>query len=166
MASSIVKNKRDGKLVIKDGSLTPQTLELTFAEGDLSIVFPKTGEPIPIKDRTGALSHIKAGDAFADFGRVSFTFKYTDKDPVEALKCGTVAGNAWVSTASGDNTIPASYKTVDLEFTIYDQDGVTVAETWTITKVWFNPGSINFKEGDEANTVSAEGIVFGAITIA
>ncbi|AKI96584.1 hypothetical protein [Kosmotoga pacifica] len=162
--STIVKNKRDGKLIIKDGNATtPASFEVAFAEGDFTFTPPAEGDPIIVKDKKGAFAHAKKGDALANLGKVSFSFKYCDKNAYEALTCGTVDGVAWVSTSDGDATIP--YDTVDIVYEIYADDGVTVEETYTFTKVWFNPGNIQFKEGEEANTMSAEGVIFGTWSV-
>lgn len=164
--STIVKNKRDGVLTIKDGtSPTAKTFTVNFSEGDLRIVPHSNSRPILIRDNQGARSHYKKGDEFEAEGTVSFSFKYCDRNAKQALLCGTVDSQAWTSTAASDSNIPSFYKTVDIDYQIYtDIDAGTKGEKYAITKVWFNPGSIQFAEGDEANTLSAEGLILGDIT--
>lgn len=164
--STIVKNKRDGVLTIKDGtSTTPNTFVVNFSEGDLRYVPHSQSRPILIKDNQGARSHYKKGDEFEAEGTISFSFKYCDRNARAALTCGTVDSTVWTSTAASDSNIPSFYKTVDIEYQIYaDIDAGTKGEIITFTKVWFNPASIQFSEGDEANTLSAEGLILGEIT--
>jgi hypothetical protein len=148
-----VRNKRDGKLKIVDGSITPVTTEILFAEGDMTYNEPEQNEPIVIKDRQGALDHLKKNDEFNGFGTVSFSFKYVDKTN-KGLMCSPAA-----NTAIEADGVPDRYPTVNVHYEIYEDD--TLKETIKLYNVYFDPGKVTFSEGDESSTMSAEGTIFG-----
>lgn len=151
--ADVTRNKRDGELKAVDGTSTETTIN--FAEGDFTYHDPEANEPIPILDRQGTLDHLKKNDKFSGWGTVSFSFKYVDGDIKDAL-CSPA-----VTTAVVDDGIPASYKCVNIEYKIYDQDETTEIETHYLYNVWFDAAKAVFSEGDEYSSMSAEGIIFG-----
>jgi hypothetical protein len=153
--ADIVRNKRDGKLKIIDGSTAAVTTEILFAEGDFTYNEPEANEPIPIKSRDGALDHLKAADKFNGWGSCSFAFKYVDKTNKDIL-----CSPATTSADAGDK-IPDDYPVVNVHYEIYEDD--TLKETIKLYNVYFDSGKVTFSEGDEASTMNAEGIIFGKV---
>ena len=149
---AVTKNKRDGMLTIVDGAGT--RTEVLFSEGGFTYNEPEEAEPIPIQDRIGFLHHMKANDFFNGWGRTSFSFKYADKDVKDAL-CDPAAISA--ITADG---VPVDYPTVNIEYMLKDNDEEN-EEAHMLYNVWFDPAKCVFTEGDEASTMSAEGVIFG-----
>lgn len=154
---AVTKNKRDGELSIIDGSM-PSAVEttITFCEGDFTYNEPKKKEPIVVKERTGALAHIKSNDAFSGYGQCSFAFKYVNKT-IKGLMC-----NPATTSAIGADKINSRYKTVNVKMILKSEAGAT-EETHTLYNVFFDPGKVVFKESGEYSTLSATGIIFGKI---
>ncbi len=155
--ADVTRNKRDGTLKAVDASVTPVSTTINFAEGDFTYNDPEKAEPIAIKNRQGALDHLKKNDEFNGFGVVSFGFKYVDNNIKDAL-C-----NPATTTAVDADGVPASYACVNIEYKILDQDESTEVETHYLYNVWFDPAKTVFSEGDEYSSMSAEGVVFGKV---
>lgn len=153
--ANAVRNKRDGSLKIADGTATPIETEITFAEGDFTYNDPEQNEPIVIKNRKGAMDHVKAADEFAGWGRASFSLKYVS-DVIKQLMC-----NPAVTSAVAADGIPTKYKCVNVLYIIVDEDGSTVVETHKLYNVWFDPAKVKFTEGEEFSKLDAEGVIFG-----
>lgn len=150
-----VKNRRDGKLTIKDGTTpTPISTVVEFMESDFSYNEPVANDPIPIKTRKGVLDHVKRNDMHAGFGEVSFSLKYVNIDIKEAL-CSPSK-----TTAITADKIPDKYVCVNLVFELMNEAG-TVEETHTLHNCYFKRGQVTYQDGDEYSTLSATGIIFG-----
>jgi hypothetical protein len=155
--AACTRNLRDGNLVIRDGTGTPNTLDIPIDNGDLS--FTESMPTTTIKNR-GRLDHRRAGDEMEM--EVSFSVKFTQYayasgastgvGVVDALK-KTNGASAWVSTH--DACSPYS---VDLVFNIIDPSDTTKQETLVFPK--FHAESIQFSEGDEADTLQVSGRSF------
>lgn len=157
--SDVTRNRRDGVLKALDGNTTaPVETEILFMESDFTYSEPEAAEDIAVKNRKGELDHIKAGDPFNGWGRVSFSLKYVDKNIKAAIT------NPVDSSAIDGDKIPGTKKTVNLEYTIYDEDGSTPVETHKLYNVFFDPGKVVFSEGDEFDTLKAEGVIYGKIS--
>jgi len=149
------KNLRDGVLTLSDGDTpTPNTLELTLEEGDLN--FTETTNKIVVKDR-GRLDHVRDGDE--EQLTVSFTLKYVElikqstasaPTPYEALK-NIGAASTWVTT----DTYCGGVYSLDLLFKVIAPCDTEQDELITLSDFYVT--SIEFKEGDEYNTLSVEG---------
>ena len=151
-----VRNKRDGRLKVIDGTATtPVETEILFAEGDFTYTDPEQNEPIVIKNRKGGLDHVKAADEFAGWGKVNFSLKYVS-NAIKENMC-----NPAVSSAATTDGIPSRYKCVNVEYKILDEDGTTVVETHKLYNVWFDKAKTKFTEGDEYSKLEAEGVIFG-----
>lgn len=150
-----VKNRRDGKLTIVDGtSPTPVETVVEFMESDFTWNEPVANDPIPVKTRKGALDHVKRNDMHAGFGSVSFSLKYVDKDIKEAL-CEPAE-----TTAVANDKIPDRFVCVNLEFELHNEAGA-VEETTTLHNVYFKRGQVVYADGDEYSVLKATGIIFG-----
>jgi hypothetical protein len=150
-----VKNRRDGVLTVIDGTpVTPVEVEVEFLESDFTYNEPVANDPIPIKTRKGALSHVKRNDMHAGFGEVSFSLKYVNNDIKEAL-C-----NPANTTAVEADKIPAKCKCVNLQFELYNEAGA-VEETHVLHNCYFKRGQVVYQDGDEYSTQKATGIIFG-----
>jgi len=147
-----VKNRRDGKLVIKDGAAGSQ--EVYFMESDFAYNEPVEADPIAILDREGYLDHIKKNDPFDGWGQVSFSLKYVNDTIAAALKSPAA------TTAVAADGIPSVFPCVNLEFTLYDEAGAA-EEKHTLYNVWFNPGNVRYQDGDEYSKLTATGTLFG-----
>ena len=156
MAGKVTKNRRDGTLTIVDGSVTPVQTLIEFAEGDFTYNEPAMKEPIVIKNRKGELKFLKVDDKFSGFGRVSFSFQYQNK----TIR-GLLSDPATTSAVAADK-IHSNYKTVNLVFVLNNESGAP-EETHTLYNCRFARGNVKFKEGNEYNTISAEGIIMGKI---
>lgn len=155
-----VKNRRDGKLTIVDGtSPTPVETVVEFMESDFTWNEPVANDPIPIKTRKGALDHIKRNDMHAGFGEVSFSLKYVDKDIKEAL-CEPAE-----TTAVANDKIPDRFVCVNLKFELHNEAGA-VEETTTLHNVYFKRGQVVYADGDEYSVLKATGIIFGKYDVA
>jgi len=121
LQGSVVMTNRDGVLTIKDGSGTPNTLEVTFDMGDIAINRKQNVQTI--KDR-GALSHLRLGEE--DPLEVSFSAYYRGLAAAsgitvyEALFGESAAVSAsWVSTTEDASDV----WTTDLSIVYSDVDG-------------------------------------------
>lgn len=147
-----VRNLRDGELVIKDNG-GANSLTVALDEGDLS--WSETHNVVNVLDR-GDLSHVRVGDQAPVAG--SFTLKFVEflssgsgsgPTPYEGLT-QTGAASEWTSTNDDNGDV----YTVQVEFTISNPDSAGSDEKLTFAKVC--PTSIEFREGDEYDTLSVE----------
>ena len=155
--TACTRNLRDGNLTIRDGTGTPNTLDIPIDGGDLS--FTQAEPSVTIKNR-GRLDHRRHGDEMEMEVSFSGTFcqwsyatgESTGVSPVDALrKIGGAA--SWVSTHDA-----CSPYAVDLVFDITDPSDTTKKETLVFPK--FHAETIQFSEADEANTLQVSGRSF------
>ena len=154
--TNIVRNLRDGQLVIKDGTTpTPQSLTVLLDEGDLT--WTERANTIEIKDR-GSISagHTRKGDE--ESMALSFSAKWTQLigisadggDPLQLYEfLMFVSGASVVSTSS-----TGEQDTLQLEFTIVDPAGAA-GEKVTFAKVYRE--SLTMSEGDDFNQIAFSG---------
>ena len=153
--TNIVRNLRDGELVIKDGTGTPQALTLLLDEGDLT--WTERANTIEVKDR-GSISagHTRAGDD--ESIAISFSAKWAQLlgkaasggDPLQLYEM-----LMFVEDANVASTSPAGQqKTLKFEFTVTDPAGVAT-EKITFAKVYRE--SLTMSEGDEYNLIAFTG---------
>lgn len=154
--SNIVRNLRDGELVIKDGtSGTPLSLTVLLDEGDLS--WTLRNNTIEVKDR-GSISagHTRKGDE--ESVSLSFSVKWSQlfgkvvnsSDPLQLYE--------FLMFASGTNVVSTSQdgeqETLQFEFTIIDPAGVA-SEKITFAKVYRE--QLTMSEGDDFNIIAFTG---------
>lgn len=152
---SVVKNKRDGELSVTCGVATAAvTAVLDFCEGDFAYEDPVEGEPIAILNRIGELDHVKANDPHNGFGKCTFSAKYVNKNIKDKL-CTPAA-----TTAVEADGIPSVFTCVNMELALKDEAG-DLEETIYVYNVFFDPGKVVYKDGDNYSTLTAEGYVFG-----
>ena len=155
---TVTRNKRDGRLILQDGSGTPKELEVLFAEGDFTASEKTNIEQIKVR---GVLINLRKGDDEAV--AISFSVKFTEwtssddnvTSIVDAMKGRGSAGpgqpNEWIST-NPDNC--------DLFFTrlIYDIKDTCNEEVYErFIFDQFVGEDISINEGDET-TLSVSGI--------
>lgn len=154
--TNIVRNLRDGELVIKDGtSGTPQSLTVLLDEGDLT--WTERANTIEVKDRGSiAAGHTRKGDE--ETISLSFTAKWTQligkaanpADPLQLYEMLMFVSGAGVVSTSA----VGEQDTLQLEFTIVDPTGAA-GEKVTFAKVYRE--SLTMSEGDDFNIISFTG---------
>jgi hypothetical protein len=153
--SASTRNLRHGTLILRDGtSITPNTLTIPIAEGDLD--FTITKNILRVMNR-GKIDHKRDGDEVEMDIKFSFKFEQwsyaagasTGVSPADVLlRAGGAA--AWVSTG-----VSCGPWAIDLVFQIKDPCSATAYEQLVFSG--FTPESINFKEGSDSNMVSVTG---------
>ncbi len=154
--TNLVRNLRDGELVIKDGtSGTPLSMTVLLDEGDLSWV--NRSNTIEVKDR-GSISagHTRKGDD--ESVSISFTAKWTQligksassADPLQLYEMLMFVSGTNVSSTSSDG----EQDTLQFEFTIVDPAGVA-SEKITFSKVYRE--TLTMSEGDDFNVINFSG---------
>jgi hypothetical protein len=154
--SNIVRNLRDGELVIKDGTTpTPLSLTLLLDEGDLN--WSQRTNTIEVKDRGSIVDgHTRPGDE--ESVSLSFTTKWTQligkaANPADALQLYEM-----LMFASGTDVVSTSgagqQDTLRLEFTVTDPTG-QASEKISFDKVYRE--SLTMSEGDDFNVISFRG---------
>jgi len=154
--SNIVRNLRDGELVIKDGTAaTPLSLTVLLDEGDLS--WTERTDTIEIKDR-GSISsgHLRKGNE--ESISLSFTAKWTQLMGKSEVEADPLQLYEMLTFASGANVVSTSYAgeqdTLQFEFTVIDPAGLA-SEKVVFQKVYRE--SLTMSEGDEFNLISFDG---------
>ncbi len=153
--SGLVRNLRDGELVIKDGSDPAQMLTVVLDEGDLSWV--ERQRTIEVKDR-GSIDggHTRRGDD--ESVAVSFTAKWTQllgrsvlaEDPLQLYEMLTFKSASGLTSTSG----VGEQNTLRLEFRVNDPAGAA-HETITFNKVYRE--QLTMSEGADYNLISFRG---------
>lgn len=154
--SNIVRNLRDGELVIKDGtSPTPLSMTVLLDEGDLT--WTERTKTIEVKDR-GSISagHTRKGDE--ESISLSFSAKWTQLfgkaessgDPLQLYEMLTFASGTGVASTSAEG----EQDTLQFEFTLIDPAGVA-SEKVIFARVYRE--SLTMTEGDEFNLISFDG---------
>lgn len=158
-AGLTTRNFRDGRLLLKDGDGTPTTREVDLLEGQIS--FSEGFNNIVVMDR-GTVDHVRVGDDMLVEG--SLTFKY-----VELYNAST--GTVWqflkqsgpfaslVSTRATDS----DRFCFDAEFYIAHPISGSTGEKITFSDIFVN-GAMQFREGEEYNTVTIPFKMLGTTT--
>ncbi|MBD3673492.1 MAG: hypothetical protein HUJ26_08190 [Planctomycetaceae bacterium] len=162
--SNIVRNLRDGELVIKDGTTpTAQSLTLLLDEGDLN--WSQRTNTIEIKDRGSiADGHTRPGDD--ESISLSFTTKWTQligksadaADPLQLYELLMFASGTDVMSTSGSG----QQETLRFEFTVTDPAG-QASEKIIFDKVYRE--SLSMSEGDDFNVIAFRGRDFETVPI-
>lgn len=152
---AVTRNLRDGSIIIKDGSGSPKTLTIPISEGDFAFTVNK---PTFVVMNRGVIDSRKSGDQTPT--DISFSSKFEQwsyasgastglsvRDVIDGTAAAVAAG--WVST---DACGPWS---VTIEFRIADPCNAGHYEALTFSK--FHADSVQFKEGNEYNTLSLSG---------
>jgi hypothetical protein len=154
----VTRNLRDGELLIKDGSTSPQTLTVLLDEGDLSWTHKQ--HTIEVKDRGSiANGHTRPGDDEAT--TLSFSAKWTQligkshnaADPLTLYEALMFQTGASVQSTSK----PGEQNTLTLEFTVTDPAGIA-NEKIVFTKVYRE--SLTMSEGEKTNLIAFSGRSF------
>ena len=157
--SKIVRNLRDGELVIKDGTPgTPQALTVLLDEGDLR--WTVRSQTIEVKDRGSiAAGHTRKGDD--ESVALSFTAKWTQLIGKAANPADPLQLYEMLMFASGTDVVSTSpageQETLTLEFTVLDPKGAA-SERITFSRVYRE--SLTMSEGEEANLIAFTGRAF------
>jgi len=154
---TLTRNLRDGQISIGDGA--GKTLILTLDNGDLSWEVPEE-DTIEIKDR-GILDHLRPGDQLA--GSLSYSAKWTfligesvtgSSDPTALYEIINNNESFYTSTSGTGEKF-----TLQHAFVVSDPAaGVSTDEQITFGKVYKTNCSV--AEGDDANTISFDGVNF------
>ncbi len=162
--TNLVRNLRDGELVIKDGtSETPLSLTVLLDEGDLSWV--DRTNTIEIKDR-GSISdgHLRKGDE--ESVAISFTAKWTQLIGKSATPADPLQLYETLMFASGTDVVSTSSEgeqdTLQFEFTVIDPAG-NASEKIIFRKVYRE--TLTMSEGDDFNVINFSGRDFEAVPV-
>ncbi|HWL09534.1 MAG TPA: hypothetical protein VNQ76_14085 [Planctomicrobium sp.] len=151
--TNLVRNLRDGELVIKDGG--SKSLTVLLDQGDLS--WTQRLQTIEVKDRGSITNgHLRKGDEEAV--AVSFSARWTQLigtsgDPLQLYEMLTFRSGAGVTSTS----TTGQQETLTLEFTVTDPAGVAT-EKITFSKVYRE--TLTMSEGEDANTIAFSGKAF------
>ena len=154
--SAITRNLRDGQLVIKDVSTTPESCTVLFALGDLK--WTESDNTIICRDR-GDLDHHRPGDQ--EPVQLSFGAKWhqlihdtvTGSDPIVPYEMINNISDDYssVSTANCGGQFCLKY-----EFTVTNPCGTSnTSEKITFAEVYKK--TLECAEGDEYNTIQFTG---------
>jgi len=159
MISSVVKNFRDGTLLLEDGTGTPLAVTVQYEAGDFSLTGLTSGqkEITTYLDR-GDLGSVRATNR--TFPSVGFSAHMTDvSDGTELTLPDIVMKQGAFSAAVSTLGANADVYTLTLTWTVTEPGGashVVVCDDVAL--------SIDFSEGDP-NSFSLSGTVFGSITM-
>jgi hypothetical protein len=148
------RNLRNGLLILRDGTGTPNELQIPIQDGDLSFTVAKP--TFTIRNR-GKIDHRRDGDETEM--QISFSFKFeqwsynnanTGISPSDVLlKQG--GASAWNST----DPVACGPWAIDLVFRIHVPCTPTSYEQLVFPK--FHAESLQFSEAAEANTIQVSG---------
>ena len=153
--TNLVRNLRDGELVIKDGSTPALSLALLLDEGDLT--WTQRQRTIEVKDRGSiAAGHLRKGDE--ESVSLSFSAKWTQLlgksassgDPLQLYELLTFAAGTGATSTSGNG----QQQTLRFEFTVTDPAGVA-SETITFAKVYRE--TLTMSEAADYNVIAFTG---------
>jgi hypothetical protein len=153
--TNLVRNLRDGELVIKDGSTPAKSLTVLLDEGDLS--WTERTRTIEVKDRGSiAAGHTRRGND--ESISLSFSAKWTQllgksangADPLQLYELLTFAGGTGAASTSG----AGQQQTLQFEFTVTDPTGAA-SEKVTFGKVYRE--TLTMSEGGDYNVISFTG---------
>jgi len=151
--TNLVRNLRDGELVIKDGGA--KSLTVLLDQGDLS--WTQRLQTIEVKDRGSITSgHLRKGDD--EPVALSFSARWTQLigtsgDPLQLYELLTFRSGAGITSTSS----AGQQETLTFEFTVTDPAGVA-SEKITFSRVYRE--TLTMSEGDEANTITFSGKAF------
>lgn len=158
--TNLVRNLRDGELVIKDGSSPALSLTVLLDEGDLT--WSQRQRTIEVKDRGSiAAGHTRKGDE--ESIALSFSAKWTQligksangADPLQLYELLTFAAGTGATSTSG----AGQQETLRFEFTVTDPAGVA-SEKIVFARVYRE--NLSLSEGDDYNVLSFTGRDFEA----
>jgi hypothetical protein len=159
--TTFVKNFRDGKITIKDGTGTPLTYEVTYEPGDFTLTDPRYNYTT-VLDRGevgasagGVRKTNKEPGSFSFSGYLLVATDSNDLNLIDAIK-GTGAAAAWVST--GSVAFDRTLRTVVFEMEGSTPDGADSVFTCTLCAM-----EVTINEG-ELTTINVEGVIYGEVT--
>jgi hypothetical protein len=159
--SSVVKNFRDGTILIEDGTGTPLAVTVQFEAGDFSISGLNQGnvEATTYLDRGELGSVRKTSRTFPTF---SFSAHMTDlSDATDKLLYDAVNKTGAFSAALSTGSIASDVYMLKVTFTV---EGTNFGDSADHVMVLNNCHlSLDLSEGDP-NSFSISGTVYGAIT--
>ncbi len=153
--TNLVRNLRDGELVIKDGSDPVLSLTLLLDEGDLT--WTQRLRTIEVKDRGSiAAGHTRKGDD--ESVSLSFSAKWTQLigksassgDPLQLYELLTFASSLDLTSTSGSG----QQNTLRFEFTVTDPAGLA-SEKIVFAKVYRE--TLTMSEAADYNVISFTG---------
>lgn len=153
--TNLVRNLRDGELVIKDGSSPAKSLTVLLDEGDLT--WTQRVRTIEVKDRGSiAAGHTRKGDD--ESVSLSFSAKWTQllgksansADPLQLYELLTFATALGLTSTSG----AGQQDTLQFEFTVTDPTGAA-SEKITFAKVYRE--NLTLSEGVDYNVIAFTG---------
>lgn len=153
--TNLVRNLRDGELVIKDGSTPALSLTVLLDEGDLS--WSQRQKTIEVKDRGSITAgHTRKGDE--ESIALSFSAKWTQligksanaADPLQLYELLTFTTGTGATSTSG----AGQQNTLQFEFTVTDPVGVA-SEKIVFARVYRE--NLTLSEGNDYNVLSFTG---------
>lgn len=161
--TNLVRNLRDGELVIKDGSSPVKSLTLLLDEGDLT--WTQRTRTLEVKDRGSiAAGHLRKGDD--ESVSLSFSAKWTQligksansADPLQLYEFLMFASGLGVNSTSS----AGEQETLQFEFTVTDPAGAA-SEKITFGKVYRE--SLTMSEGADYNVIAFSGRHFATAPV-
>jgi hypothetical protein len=153
--TNLVRNLRDGELVIKDGSSPAKSLTVLLDEGDLT--WTQRTRTIEVKDRGSiAAGHTRKGND--ESISLSFSAKWTqllgktanNADPLQLYELLTFQNGLSLASTSG----AGQQETLQFEFTVTDPTGAA-SERITFAKVYRE--TLTMSEGGDYNVIAFTG---------
>jgi len=144
--STIPKVRRDGTLVLKDGTGTPVTLTVAYEEGNFSFDVPLDAQTV-IRDRSLIVA-VRKGDEEPISGSFSFYFRAFSSSDAGGVRDFISGSNAYSSNVStgGTGSPYVEHFAVDMQFTVEGTDlGDAADHVATFSKCVC---SMSFAEGD------------------
>lgn len=148
MAYSVVpKVRRDGIIILKDGTGTPVELQVEFEEGNMSFSEPLAAQTV-IRDR-GTIRTVRKGDDEPITGSFAFHFReFTSSSNAGSVRdfiAGTGFYNANISTGTAGSPFVEHY-CIDIQYQAEGTDfGDDTDHQVTMSKCVC---SLDFSEGD------------------
>lgn len=155
--TTFVKNYRDGKITIKDGTGTPLTFEVSYEAGDFQLTDPRYNYTV-VQDRgeiAGVRKTSKEPGSFSFSAYLRAVTDGTDYTLIDVLKA-TNSASAWTTT--GTVAYDRDLRTVVFELEGTTPDGADSVITCTLCGMEYS-----IAEG-ELTTISVEGVIYGTVT--
>lgn len=157
--STVVKMKKDGQIVIKDGTVaTPLTYTVAYEDGNLTLNQPKRASQT-IRDR-GAIVGERQTDQ--QEGTISFSVhmrEFTNGTDATIVDVCEFDGAWSAATSTGSSAFESDM--VDIEFTVegtdFSDSADHVATANTVKLEW------DFSEGDP-NVINVTGTIYEGVT--